>query len=99
MPQKKGQTGNPNGRPVGSKNERTKQWEALGDAIRSKHADRFNAILDELPPEKFVDVFLRAMEYFEPKLARTETKVEGDLGIHTTVEFRGDIDDLKTDEG
>ena len=95
----KGQSGNPNGRPEGARSKRSLQWEALGDAIRTRHAERFNEILDDLPPDKFAEMFLKVMEYFEPKLARTETKVEGDLGIHTTVEFKGDIRDLRTDEG
>jgi hypothetical protein len=34
-------------------------------------------------PEKAADLFLRALEYFTPKLGRTETKVEGELTVGT----------------
>ena len=60
------------GRPVGSKNERTKQWEALGESIATTHTERFNAILDAANDDKFVYLYLQTLEYFKPKLGRTE---------------------------
>jgi len=72
MAQRKGQTGNPNGRPKGSKNERTVQWEALGTAISSVHTERFNAVLAQMDDETFARNYLMVLEYFKPKLARTE---------------------------
>ena len=71
MAQPKGKTGNPNGRTKGSKNEKTKQWEALGEAIAERHTQRFNAILDTLDDDKFADKYLQTLEYFRPKLNRT----------------------------
>ena len=80
MPGVKGQTNNPNGRPVGSKNERTKQWEVLGEAICGRHAERFNALMDKLwdraddgdddALEIAMRSYLQTVEYFMPKLAR-----------------------------
>lgn len=84
MPQPKGRSGNPKGKPVGTKSEKTKQWEALGDAILTRHADRFNALLNELEPEKFADKFLMVLEYFKPKLQRTEMKHEGEVSVNLT---------------
>lgn len=60
------------GRKEGSKNLRTLQWEALGDAITSTHTERFNRILSEVKDETFVTLYLQALEYFKPKQARTE---------------------------
>jgi len=79
MPQKKGQTGNPNGRPVGSKNKRTEQWEKLGEAISTTHTERFNQCLAKMDDEEFVKAYLMTLEYFKPKLARTEIK--GDVEV------------------
>ena len=45
---KKGESGNPNGRPHGAKSEKTKQWEALGESITGQQAEKFNDFLDKL---------------------------------------------------
>ena len=68
----KGRTNNTKGREVGSKNVRTQQWEALGDAISSVHTERFNAVLASMDDETFARNYLMVLEYFKPKLARTE---------------------------
>lgn len=76
---RKGQTNNPHGRPEGSKNERTKQWEALAESITGMHAERFNSILidmmeseDESQREKGCRLYLEALEYFKPKQSRVQ---------------------------
>jgi len=63
------------------KHEKTLQWEALGESIVTRHAERFNTILDTAEDEKFMDKFLQVLEYFKPKLARSEVKHEGDLSV------------------
>lgn len=86
----KGKTNNPNGRPAGSKNEKTKQWEALGESIMSVHTERFNDILKakaEDDPDTFMDLYLKVLEYFKPKLARTETKTEVSIDNKPLAEF------------
>ncbi len=35
----KGRTNNPNGRPIGAKSKRTVEWEDLGQAISTRHAE------------------------------------------------------------
>lgn len=60
------------GRPKGSKNERTQQWEELGEAVISKHTERFNRILGSAKDDQFVALYLQTLEYFRPKLGRTE---------------------------
>jgi hypothetical protein len=77
MAQPKGHTGNPNGRPKGSKNQRTMEWEALGEAILSKHSARANEVLSTMPDDKFLENYGKLLEYFKPKQSRTEVKQEG----------------------
>lgn len=68
----KGRTNNTKGREVGSKNVRTQQWEALGNAIQEVHTERFNRVLAAMDDETFAKNYLQVLEYFKPKLARTE---------------------------
>ncbi len=68
-------TNNPNGRPVGSKNERTKQWEMLSQDFTGRHTERFNKILDNLPDEDFAKAYILILGYFKPKLAASKIEV------------------------
>jgi len=92
MPVRKGHTNNPKGRTPGTKNERTKQWEALGEAITGCHAEAFNKVvnrfLNSSDPDKQRDgcnLYLQACEYFKPKQARTVHAGEDDHPIHITI--------------
>jgi len=77
MPFKKGN----NGRPVGSKNIKSIQWEALSDSIVEQHTSAFNEFLtdlwngDDKQKELACNYFLKVLEYFKPKQARFESIV------------------------
>lgn len=71
---KKGQSGNPFGKPKGAVSEKTKLWEELGLSITTVHAQTFNEKLTQLfeeQPEKGMYMYLQVLEYFKPKLNRT----------------------------
>ena len=68
----KGRTNNKKGREVGSKNKRTEQWEALSDSIQKVHTERFNMVLAQMDDEAFARTYLQILEYFKPKLQRSE---------------------------
>lgn len=68
--------GNP-GRPKGSKNRRTMQWEEIGDALVNDHTERFSETLNALwnseqlsDRVKGAELFLKVLEYFKPKRPR-----------------------------
>jgi len=82
----KGMTNNPAGRTVGSKNEKTLQWEGLAESIVGIHADNFNNIMnadyvDAMDHEdeeikmnarsRYTNNYIKIMEFFKPKQART----------------------------
>lgn len=87
--------GNP-GRPKGSKNTRTLQWEELGKELTDRHADKFNALLDRLwkskdtnEQVKAAELFLKLVEYFKPKLQRTAMDVDPIKHRHVITFTRG----------
>jgi hypothetical protein len=88
--------GNP-GRVPGTKNEKTKQWEALHESIVGKHAERFNTLLaswaesgDPELEEMFANNYVKLLEYFKPKLNRT-TVVGEDGTPPVQLVIRGDL--------
>lgn len=88
----KGQTNNSSGRPVGSKNKRTEQWEALGESITGQQAEKFNDFLDKLwnsrnDEDKMIasELYLKTLEYFKPKQARQTIVGEGDSPVQIII--------------
>jgi len=79
----KGKSGNPNGRPNGAKSEKTKQWEELANSIVNEQSEQFNEFLMSLwtgnKQDKALasELYLKTLEYFKPRQARTEVKQEG----------------------
>lgn len=78
------------GREKGSKNVRTVQWAQLGEAIAGEHTERFNAILQNCDDETFLRNYGMVLEYFQPKLARTEVSQDGDQTMTIRVIESGD---------
>jgi hypothetical protein len=76
MPFKKGKSGNPKGMLKGTTHEKTKAWENLGEFITESGAERVKLILGSCEPEDFIKYYTTLLEYFKPKLARSESKVE-----------------------
>lgn len=55
---------------------KVKTWSQMKKAMDNEHAEKFNSILSQLPDREFVRVYLKAMEFFKPKVIR----VAGDRG-------------------
>jgi len=72
------------GRKPGSKNERTLQWEALGETLLTAHSERANQILASCDDDTFLENYSKLLEYFKPKLARTEVKNDGVQQVNIT---------------
>lgn len=96
MAGKKGIANNPNGRPVGSKNVRTLEWEKIKDAFMTVHTERANRVLATMDDEKFLDSYLKLLEYFRPKLARTEVTNNEATEIKINVEWDEDTKFIHT---
>ena len=77
-----GKSGNPNGRPVGSKNKITEEIrEAFQMVLENKLPDleRWIMLTAETDPARAVDLMLKLSNRFVPELSRTEmTGKDGD---------------------
>ena len=68
MAQRKGQTGNPNGRPVGSPNKVTADLRAKINEIVDKQVDLINDDLEALEPKERLMIVEKLLSYCLPKL-------------------------------
>lgn len=59
-------------KPKGAISAKTRAWEELGTFIAQDGAERYMNALKAMPDEKYVERFEHVLEYFKPKLARTE---------------------------
>ena len=80
----KGKSGNPKGKPTGAKNKRTEQWELFSDWMMSEGLIRFREEMGKLRGKDYVITVKDLLEYFQPKLARTEIEAKGDLNLNVT---------------
>jgi hypothetical protein len=78
---KKGESGNPNGRPQGAISEKAKQWEIFADYCMNGGLKKYQEELEKLKGEKYLDAFNALLEYHKPKLARSDVNHSGDINI------------------
>jgi len=74
------------GRPKGVPNKATTAVREAIALFAEQNVGKLQTWLDATAkrnPEKAADLFLRALEYFTPKLARTETTLDGEVTVAT----------------
>ena len=59
-------------KPVGAISAKSRAWEELGEYIGSAGAQRYMDALKALEDDKFIEKFTYVLEFFKPKLARSE---------------------------
>lgn len=74
------QPGNKEAKKKG-KHEKTIAWEQLGDFFTEAGAERAKQIMVDAKDKDFMLYYTNFMEYFKPKLARTEVKHEGAVEV------------------
>jgi len=81
MPFVKGQVANPKGRPNGSKDVKTEQWEQFSEWFLSEGMKRFEEEMKGLNGKDYIVTVKDLMEYFKPKLSRSDAKVEAEVKV------------------
>ncbi len=82
----KGVSGNPDGKPKGAISEKTRIWNEIGEWFRGEGIEAYQEKLMDMKqenPNEFLKRFEAMLEYFQPKLSRTEldASVKQDEGI------------------
>ena len=65
---KKGMSNNPNGRKVGTPNKLTKELRATLKAIIEKELEAIPETLENLTPEKRIEIIIKLIPYVLPKV-------------------------------
>lgn len=90
----KGQSGNPNGRPVGAEDKKTTRFKQALNELLESQADKMVEWLEQIDdPKQRFDVLKDFAEYIHPKLARSEIKHEGELNIGSVLAGLDEPDD------
>jgi hypothetical protein len=89
MPFKKGQSGNPAGRPLGAVGEKAEMWNRLGEYVVTQGAERAMQVLGAMEDEEFLKNYMTMLEYFKPKQGRTVHASDTDSPV--VIQIHGNI--------
>ena len=78
MPQPKGKTGNPNGRPKGSPNKTTQSVREWLTRLIDENREQIRKDLAALEPKERLQVLEKFMQYTVPKMQSVEARVDID---------------------
>jgi len=98
----KGQSGNPNGRPKGAKNEITQQIrESFSLLLENKlpELDKWITKIAEKNPDKAVELLIKISERFVPKITKNEITGADGKDLFKNIEFKFNDLNKKEDEG
>lgn len=92
MPYKKGESGNPAGRPKGSKNKVTLDMKERIQALIDRLEVTIDADIEALEPGERIKAYLSLLEYVTPKLSRASVEASTFGGGIQIPQWRWDDD-------
>ncbi len=79
MAYKKGESGNPKGKPKGTISEKTEFWNQVKEWFINDGAAKYMQEMEMLKGQAYIMAYNNGLEYFKPKLARTVDKEGEDI--------------------
>jgi len=92
---KKGESGNPNGRPKGRKNRSTEEIRSFIQTIVDNNMDNLASDLERMNPTSRWMVIDKLTKYFLPALTKNDNKNENSGEISIVVKYNDDSTDEK----
>ncbi|TXE10503.1 hypothetical protein ES711_00925 [Gelidibacter salicanalis] len=89
---KKGQSGNPKGRPKGKSNKTTQEIKDLMQSFLESKIDELDEVYDQLEPKDKINAMIKMLPYLVPK------QLQMDLNATHTQNVKYDFSQLSDDE-
>ncbi len=82
MPFQKGYKRSPKaGMKKGQKTAKVQAWDMLGEMITGRMTEDVMKYIDTLPDKEKLDVYLKLLDYFKPKMRQSDNKTDLSLNV------------------
>jgi len=86
------------GRPKGSTNVKTNQWNKMSHYVTDRGIKRYMTILNGLEDSEFLDHFEKILNYFKPKMSNVNMEGSGQVTLNIVIPDKDTIDLIGKDD-
>lgn len=87
---KKGESGNPNGRPKGSRNRSTEEMRELIKKVVDNNLENLENDLSRMSPANRWTIIQKLSQYFMPTLSKTDNQNNNSGELNITIKYKDD---------